>query len=107
MAINKRSNQATVDITGNGNMIRSRLKGGDCLLAIPITLKLKTMFVKPATAIAVTEVVWIIVLESFLTHAVIPISQGLGGATQLTASEVAAVVIDLWARNDERRRFFL
>jgi hypothetical protein len=49
-------------------MIRSGLKDGNGLVAVPVAPYLQTMLVEPAAAVAMAQLIRVEVLERFLIH---------------------------------------
>lgn len=65
MAVDERGDQSAIDVAGNGDVIRLRSEESDGFVTIPVTLELMTVFVEPATAIAMTEFFGIVILKGF------------------------------------------
>jgi hypothetical protein len=68
VAIDHRGNKATVYITGNGCVKGLGMEDCNALFSIPVAPDLKAVLIKPATAITVTQMIWIVVLKSLLIH---------------------------------------
>ena len=68
VAIDQRRDQPAVDVAGDRRVIRPRLKMADSLIAFPVALDLQAVLVQPAAAVALGNVVGVVVLKGSWFH---------------------------------------
>jgi hypothetical protein len=71
MTIDQGGEQSAVYKSGDGDVIRLRLKVTDRLVSLPVALDVVAVFVQTSAAIAMREGVGIVILEGFFRHGVL------------------------------------
>ena len=64
MTVNQRSQQSSIDIAGNGDVVGTGMEDGNRFLAFPVAFELQALVVEPAAAVAMAEFIGIVVLKS-------------------------------------------